>query len=215
MQAHDFSAPCSIECHPRRMISLLQRLDAPSEPRAKVILQMRGPATKCVVAVRRAVPSISLVRPKVRFSARVLLASIASRPASPGRFKRIIHACRNQIKKCGRVPFLLPMRRIGGIKSAQRPVSGEHVTFEIKSTCLGCQRGKTMIPASAVHGGLKRVHPELPVGRTLGVLLELIVANNTQAVFESRISPFASLAPDAIEDAKEIVGSGATITSPV
>src|SRR5688500_2888818 len=107
---------------------------------------MRGPAAKAVVAVGRSVPRIELVRPEVWLSGRAIARPVPSSPASPGRLIGVIHAGRNQIKKCSGVALLLPMSGVRRIKRAKRTMPVNRVAQQIETSGLRGEGGELVIP---------------------------------------------------------------------
>src|SRR5262245_40994175 len=111
------------------MVRLVKRFDAPIEPRAKVVLQMYRPTRECVVAIGRAVPRVHLIRPIVRLACRILARTVTAGPTAPGWLVWIIHTRRHKIEERHGVTFLLPMRGVGGVKSAQRTMPCEDIAL--------------------------------------------------------------------------------------
>src|SRR6185503_15160247 len=199
-----------------RMIGVREIVHAPIEPGLEVILEMHGPAKKRVVAVRSTVPEFTFDSPVAWAAGVIRVRSVAAGPAAPGGLLRFAEAIGHEIEERWRVAFLAPVRRIGGIERAQRPVPGANVALDVEAAGGCSQRREAVIPALAVHRWLEGVHQNgKGRGECLGMFAIEVVGGQAQARLEFRVSGSVAFAPHAAQRALEVVGRRAVVGPPV
>src|SRR5262249_30183692 len=180
---------------PRRMVRLLNRLDAPIEPGTEIILEVHCPSSDGVVTVPRALPGISLIRPVALSAVELRVQPVAARPTPPSRLFRAAQVSRDKVEEGDGIAFLLRMCCVCWVECAQRAVTGQYVALQVEAACRGGQSGKPMIPALALQRGAKGVEQEWKRRlQSRGMVAENVpMTNHPQLALERRVASWTTL----------------------